>query len=105
MREVTAGEFTAESLETEAAKMPPSKKAEADILRSAAKIYREIVGKRKIRVWEEGEWDKKGAAFIKADPAHSPAVQRSDSGRARDEAAREAETKRTLDDYGKKVGS
>jgi hypothetical protein len=33
------------------------------------------------------------------------AVQGSNSGRAESEAARQAETKRTLDDYGKKVGS
>ena len=42
---------------------------------------------------------------LQADPAHPPAVQGSDSGRAQGEAARQAETKRTLDDYGKKVGS
>jgi hypothetical protein len=47
----------------------------------------------------------------RADPAHTPAVQGSDSGRAQGEAATKAEdatraeTKRTLDDYGKKVGS
>jgi hypothetical protein len=61
-REITAGEFVAESLEGEAAKMPPSMKTQADILRDAAKIFREQGGKKKIRVWEEGE-------FIKPDHA------------------------------------
>jgi hypothetical protein len=40
-REITAGEFTAESLEKEAASLPASMKAQADILRNAANIYRE----------------------------------------------------------------
>jgi len=63
-REITVGEFTAESLEAEAAKMPDSKKADKEALFKAAKIFREIGGKKKIRVWEEGEKD-----FIKPDPA------------------------------------
>ena len=54
-REITVGEFTAEELEREAAAMPPSYKAQADVLRDAAKIYRERGSKKKIRVWEEGE--------------------------------------------------
>ena len=52
-RDTTAGEFTAELLEEEANQMPPSMKTQADILRDAAKIYRERGSKRKIRVWEE----------------------------------------------------
>jgi hypothetical protein len=67
--ELTVGEFTAESLESEAAKMPASKKAEADTLRNAAKIFREVGSTKKIRVWEEGEMEKKPADFIKPDPA------------------------------------
>jgi len=67
-RDITAGEFTAESLEQEAAKMPASKKAEADTLRNAAKIYRELGSKRRIRVWEEEELKDCGG-FIKPDPA------------------------------------
>lgn len=51
-RETTPGEFVAESLEVEAAKMPPSMKEQADALRNAAHYYREHGGKRKIRVWE-----------------------------------------------------
>ena len=52
-RETTAGEFTAESLESLAAKMPPGKKTEADVLRNAARIYREHGSKNRIRVSEE----------------------------------------------------
>lgn len=51
-RSVTAGEFTAEALETEAAKMPPSMKEDADTLRKAAEIQRKLGGDRRIRVWE-----------------------------------------------------
>jgi hypothetical protein len=35
--------------------MPPSYKAKADLLREAAKSFRESGSKKKIRVWEEGE--------------------------------------------------
>jgi hypothetical protein len=59
-RLITAGEFVAESLEQEAAHMPPSRKAEAETLRAAAKTYREIGSKRKIRVWEEDEMETAG---------------------------------------------
>ncbi len=56
------------------------------------------------------EPDAKGksdaAATAEGDQLKAPStVQGSDSGRAQSEAAREAETKKTLDDYGKKVGS
>jgi hypothetical protein len=56
-REITVGEFVAEELEREAAAMPPSYKAQADSLRNAAKVERELGSKKKIRVWEEGEPD------------------------------------------------
>jgi hypothetical protein len=51
-REITAGEFVAESLEELAARMPASDKEQAAILRDAAKYHREFGGKRKIRVSE-----------------------------------------------------
>jgi hypothetical protein len=54
-RETTAGEFTAELLETEAAKMPPSKQADAEVLRHAAQIYRELGSKKKVTVLEDDE--------------------------------------------------
>jgi hypothetical protein len=68
-RDTTAGEFVAESLEEEAAKMPPSMKERADLLRDAAKLYRELGGKRNVRVWEEDEWKNRNSNFIKPDPA------------------------------------
>jgi hypothetical protein len=40
--------------------MPSSKKAEADTLRNAAKIYRELGSKRRIRLWEEEELKDRG---------------------------------------------
>jgi hypothetical protein len=54
-REIKVGEFVAEELEREAAKMPPSSKAQADALRDAARLYREQGNKKKIRIWEDGE--------------------------------------------------
>jgi hypothetical protein len=67
-RELTVGEFTAEALEQEAAGMPPSRKEQADILRRAAQIYRESGSKKRIRVWDEDEWNQRGS-FIKPDLA------------------------------------
>jgi hypothetical protein len=54
-REITVGELTAEEMEREASMMPPSRKEEADILRSLAKSYRARVNQKKILVWEEVE--------------------------------------------------
>ncbi len=54
-REMTAGEFVAEELEREAAAMPATYKAQADILRESAKNFRVNSSKRRVRVWEEGE--------------------------------------------------
>ena len=50
-RPMSAGEFTAGTLEEQAAKMPPSMKDDADALRRAAQIYREVGGDRTVRVW------------------------------------------------------
>ena len=52
-RTVRADDFVAESLEHDANAMPPSYKDRADILRNAAKIYRESKNPKTIRVWEE----------------------------------------------------
>ena len=52
VRNVTVGEFTAEALEEEAARMPQSMKDQADALRKAAQIQREFGGTRRIRVWD-----------------------------------------------------
>jgi hypothetical protein len=52
-RLVRVVDFVAESLEQEAAKMPPSYKDRADALRAAAKMYRELDNPRMIRVWED----------------------------------------------------
>jgi hypothetical protein len=54
-RVISVGEFTAESLETQAAELPPSEKKQASILREAAKLQREHGSKKKIRVWEKSE--------------------------------------------------
>jgi hypothetical protein len=66
-RIIRADDFVAESLETEAKGMPPSYKERADILRNAAKIFRESKSTKMIRVWEEEP--EKGVDFIKPDPA------------------------------------
>lgn len=52
-RLVRVVDFVAESLEEEAAKMPQSYKAQADILRKAAAEYRKINNSKMVRVWEE----------------------------------------------------
>ena len=66
-REITIAEFTAEALEAEADKMPPSLKALADILREAAQSQRKYGSARKVRIFEEHEFDSSG--FTKPDPA------------------------------------
>jgi hypothetical protein len=58
-REITVGEFTAEALEQEAAGMPDSRKEEAQILRNMAKLMRENGSKKRIRVWNEDEWENR----------------------------------------------
>jgi hypothetical protein len=58
-REITVGEFTAEALEQEAAGMPDSRKEEAQILRNMAKLMRENGSKKRIRVWNEDEWESR----------------------------------------------
>jgi hypothetical protein len=54
-RLVRVVDFVAESLEAEAAKMPPSYKVQADSLRAAAKLYRELDNPKQVRVWEVSE--------------------------------------------------
>jgi hypothetical protein len=51
-RPMTVGQFVAEALEEEAAKMPDSLKEQAESLRRAAQIEREHGGNRTIRVWD-----------------------------------------------------
>lgn len=46
-------DHVAELLEAQAAKMPPSQKAQADILRNAAKIYRGIDNPKMVRISEQ----------------------------------------------------
>ena len=46
-------DFVAESLEAEAAKMPPSYKETADLLRNAAAEYRKLSNPKLVRVWQE----------------------------------------------------
>jgi hypothetical protein len=52
-RLVRVVDYVAESLEEEAAKMPPSYKASADALLAAAKVYRQSNNPKMIRLWEE----------------------------------------------------
>ncbi len=59
-------DFVAESLENEAAKMPPSAQGLADSLRAAAKAYRESTSTKMVRVWEDA---KDAEDFIHPDPA------------------------------------
>ena len=46
-------DFTAETLEAEAAKLPPSQKAYADNLREMARNFRQSTDHTMVRVWEE----------------------------------------------------
>jgi hypothetical protein len=57
-------DFVAESIENEA----NANKDRADILRNAAKIYRESTNQKTIRVWED-QPEKKPVDFIRPDPA------------------------------------
>jgi hypothetical protein len=52
MKSMTVGEFVAEALEEEAAKMPAAWKEQADSLRRAAQNEREHGGNRIVRVWD-----------------------------------------------------
>ena len=52
-RRMKASEFIAESLEAEAAMVPPNMKEQADSLRNAAKLVRQSHNQKMIRVWEE----------------------------------------------------
>ncbi len=52
----------AELLEVEANKMPPSFKAQADILRKAAVSQRESTNPRMTRLWEEVSQEQSGGA-------------------------------------------
>jgi hypothetical protein len=61
-RLISVGDFVAESLETEANKLPPSKKEQAEIWRTAAKSQRELGSKKMIRVWEEMPEENKSTA-------------------------------------------
>jgi hypothetical protein len=51
-RTVRVVDFVAESLEAEADRKPPSRKAEADSLRKMAAIMRESTNSKMVRVWE-----------------------------------------------------
>jgi hypothetical protein len=55
VRVLTPGEFVAESLETEANKLPRSYKWKAEILREQARLMRKQPGPKKVRVWEVTE--------------------------------------------------
>ena len=61
-RVIPADHFVAESLEEEADRLPPSEKAKADILRSAAALYRARPNSKMVRVWEEKEDVNQAAA-------------------------------------------
>jgi hypothetical protein len=61
-------DFTAESLEAEADRVPPSMKEHADSLRKMAKIIRQSDNPRMVRVWEE-QGGMEGPDFIRPDPA------------------------------------
>jgi hypothetical protein len=63
-RTVSANEFLAESLEAEAEKLPPSKAAQASILRETAALYRTRKDSRLVRVWEEKEDVNQAAARV-----------------------------------------
>lgn len=55
VRILTPGEYVAEMLEAEAAKMPRSYKTQADILRKQAQLMRHRPGPKRVRVWEVTE--------------------------------------------------
>lgn len=55
LRVVRIADFTAETLEAEAARVPPSMKYLADNLLAMAKIMRESDNPRTVRIWEETE--------------------------------------------------
>jgi hypothetical protein len=67
-RLVRVADFTAESLEAEADRVPPSMKEHADSLRKMAKIMRQSDNQKMVRVWEE-QTGIEGADFIMHDPA------------------------------------
>jgi hypothetical protein len=52
MQVMTVGDFIAETLESEANRMPPSYKADADVLREQARLLRQR-DSNLIRVWRE----------------------------------------------------
>ena len=52
LQETTVGDLVAEGLEREARLMPPSHRADADILRKQAELLR-ASDKKVIRVWRE----------------------------------------------------
>ena len=54
-RQLTVGEYIAELLETEAAKMPPSYHEQADSLRAQAKLNRDSKDPRMVRIWRKVE--------------------------------------------------
>ena len=61
-REISVNEFVAESLESEAAKMPPGEAS--NTLRNAAIIYRTIPTSRRVRVIDKREDVNQAAALI-----------------------------------------
>ena len=54
-RLMRADDFVAESLETMAAKLPPSEKARAESMRESAKRFRESGRPGMIRLWENAK--------------------------------------------------
>ena len=67
-RLVRVVDFTAESLEAEADRMPQTRKSVADALRQMATIFRQSDNPKMIRVWEE-QPEKGVSDFMKPDPA------------------------------------
>jgi hypothetical protein len=63
-RVISANEFLAESLEAEAKNLPPSKSAQAIILRETAALYRTRKDSRLVRIWEEEEDVNQAAALV-----------------------------------------
>lgn len=63
-RVISANEFLAESLEAEAKMLPPSKAAQAAILRETAALYRARKDSRLVRIWEEKEDVNQAAARV-----------------------------------------
>ena len=67
-RLVRVVDFTAESLEAEADRVPPSMKEHADSLRKMARIMRQSDNQKMVLVWEE-QTGIENADFIGLDPA------------------------------------